>query len=171
MCLAPIGSIPPPIDTLGLGIGIELDISGIGDTVWLAAAVGCPEDPQAAATRASAPTATPTLQAEPGRPLWVFDCALARLQRDQARGSHAPRAAGSAIGSGAATSSEVRPFRQYKPTLPSRDDHAVPLPGTPWAWAGIGKGRPDTATTAFARPSRRIKTRLAGHVSNGRARK
>jgi len=31
MCLAPIGSIPPPIDMDGLGIGIEVDISGIGD--------------------------------------------------------------------------------------------------------------------------------------------
>jgi hypothetical protein len=29
--LAPIGSIPPLIDMDGLAIGIELDISGIGD--------------------------------------------------------------------------------------------------------------------------------------------
>src|SRR5215831_3623848 len=67
MCLAPIGSIPLPIDVDGLGIGIELDISGIGDLAWLAAAEGCPEEPQAAAARAAAARRAPALKAEPGR--------------------------------------------------------------------------------------------------------
>src|SRR5258708_8479553 len=67
MCLAPIGSIPPPIDMDGLAIGIELDISGIGDFVWPAAADGCPELPHAAATSASAPTPTAAFKAEPRR--------------------------------------------------------------------------------------------------------
>src|SRR5262245_22286217 len=65
MCSAPIGSIPPPIDMDELGIGIELDISGIG--VWLAAAEGLPELPQAAAANATVATPTPALKAEPGR--------------------------------------------------------------------------------------------------------
>jgi hypothetical protein len=43
-----------------LGIGIELDISGIVDLVWLAAAEGAPGEEQAAATSASAPTPTAT---------------------------------------------------------------------------------------------------------------
>jgi len=64
--LAPIGSIPPPIDIDGLGIGISLDIFGIGDLAWLAAAEGCPDDPQAAAS-AIAAAPTPVLKAEPGR--------------------------------------------------------------------------------------------------------
>src|SRR5258708_5583819 len=67
MCLAPAGSIPPPIDIDGLAIGIELDISGIGDLDWPAAAGGCPELPHAAATSASAPTPTANRKAEPGR--------------------------------------------------------------------------------------------------------
>jgi hypothetical protein len=65
--LAPIGSaIPPPIDVDGLGIGIELDISGIGDLEWALAADVLADEPQAAA--ASATTAAPTqaLKAEPG---------------------------------------------------------------------------------------------------------
>ncbi len=53
---------------LELGIGIELDISGIGDLAWLAAADGLlPELPQAAAASATAATPTPALKAEPGR--------------------------------------------------------------------------------------------------------
>src|SRR5258708_2533883 len=67
MCLAPAGSIPPPIDMDGLAIGIELDISGIGDLDWPAAAGGCPELPHAAATSASAPTPTAAFKAAPGR--------------------------------------------------------------------------------------------------------
>jgi len=67
MCSAPIGSIPPPIDVDELGIGIELDISGIGDLAWLAAADGCPDEPHAAATSESAATPAPALKAEPGR--------------------------------------------------------------------------------------------------------
>jgi len=67
MCLAPIGSIPLLIDMDGLGIGIELDISGIGDLEWPAAAEGLPDEPQAAATSDSAAIPTPTLKAEPGR--------------------------------------------------------------------------------------------------------
>jgi hypothetical protein len=68
MCLAPIGSaIPPPIDVDGLGIGISLDIFGIGDLAWPAAADVLPDEPQAAATSATAVTPTPALKAEPGR--------------------------------------------------------------------------------------------------------
>src|SRR5215831_13289648 len=67
MCSAPIGGIPPPIDMDELGIGIELDISGIGDLAWLAAAEGLPELPQAAAASATAAAPTPALKAEPGR--------------------------------------------------------------------------------------------------------
>jgi len=66
MCLAPIGSIPLPIDDVGLGIGIELDISGIGDLEGAPAAAGCPGEPQAAATSATAAAPTPVLKAEPG---------------------------------------------------------------------------------------------------------
>jgi len=51
----------------GLAIGIELDISGIGDLVWLAAADVLPDEPQAAATRATAAIPTPALKAEHGR--------------------------------------------------------------------------------------------------------
>jgi len=65
--LAPIGSIPPAIDVDGLAIGIELDVSGIGDMVWLAAAEGCPDDEHAAASSASAPTPTAARKTEPGR--------------------------------------------------------------------------------------------------------
>src|SRR5215470_1824260 len=67
MCLAPIGSIPPPIDMDGLGIGISLDIFGIGDLAWPAAADGLPDEPQAAATRATAAIPMPALKAGPGR--------------------------------------------------------------------------------------------------------
>src|SRR5215470_2392375 len=67
MRLAPIGSIPLPIGMDGLGIGIELDISGIGDLAWPPAAAGCPGDPQAAATSATAAAPTPALKAEPGQ--------------------------------------------------------------------------------------------------------
>jgi hypothetical protein len=49
-----------------LGIGIELDISGIADLEWPAAAGGCPDEPQAAAS-ASAPTPTAPRNIEPGR--------------------------------------------------------------------------------------------------------
>src|SRR5215468_12775541 len=62
MCLAPIGSIPPPIDMDGLGIGISLDIFGIGDLAWPAAADVLPDEPQAAATRATAAMPTPALK-------------------------------------------------------------------------------------------------------------
>src|SRR5260370_19603892 len=49
MCSAPIGSDPPPIDMDSLGIGIELDISGVGDELWPPAPPDrCPE-PHAAA--------------------------------------------------------------------------------------------------------------------------
>jgi hypothetical protein len=51
----------------GLGIGIELDISGIGDLAWPAAADVLPDEPQAAATSATAATPAPALKAEPGR--------------------------------------------------------------------------------------------------------
>src|SRR5215472_10678226 len=68
MCSAPMGSIPPPIDMDELAIGIELDFSGIGDLAWLAAAEGCPDDEQAAATSASAPIRTAAVITEPGRP-------------------------------------------------------------------------------------------------------
>ena len=68
MCLAPIGSIPPLIDMDGLAIGIELDISGIGDLAWAPAAADVlPDEPQAAATRATAATPAPALTAGPSR--------------------------------------------------------------------------------------------------------
>jgi len=52
----------------GLAIGIELDISGIGDFVWLAAAEGWPEEEEhAAATSASAPAPTAPRKTAPGR--------------------------------------------------------------------------------------------------------
>jgi hypothetical protein len=52
----------------GLGIGISLDIFGIGDLEWPAAADVLPDDePQAAATSATAATPTTALKAEPGR--------------------------------------------------------------------------------------------------------
>jgi len=65
MCLAPIGSAIPPIDVDGLAIGIELDIFGMGDLEWAPAAEGCPDEPQAAATSATAAAPTPVLTAEP----------------------------------------------------------------------------------------------------------
>jgi hypothetical protein len=49
-----------------LAIGIELDISGIGDLAWLAAAEGWPDDEQAAAASATAATPTAPRIAEPG---------------------------------------------------------------------------------------------------------
>jgi len=53
---------------LGLAIGIELDISGIGDLLCPAAAAeGCPDEPHAAAASASAPIPTAPLNTEPGR--------------------------------------------------------------------------------------------------------
>src|SRR5487761_141615 len=68
MCLAVMDSVPPPpIDIDELGIGIELDIFGIGDELWPPAADGGPEEPRAAATSASPPATTATLKAEPGR--------------------------------------------------------------------------------------------------------
>src|SRR6516164_8305592 len=68
MCLAPIGSaIPPPIDVDGLAIGIELDISGIGDLAWPAAADVLPDEPQAAAASASAVMPAAPRRTEPGR--------------------------------------------------------------------------------------------------------
>jgi len=51
----------------GLAIGIELDISGVGDLEWAPAADVLPDEPQAAATSAAAATPAPALQAEPGR--------------------------------------------------------------------------------------------------------
>ena len=57
MCLAPMRGIPPSSDMDGLGIGIELDIFGIGDEGWPLAAEGCPEE-QAAAKSAGTPTST-----------------------------------------------------------------------------------------------------------------
>jgi hypothetical protein len=65
--LAPIGSIPLLIDVDGLAIGIELDISGIGDLEWPAAAGVLPDEPQPAASSASAHTPALVLRAEPGR--------------------------------------------------------------------------------------------------------
>jgi len=50
----------------GLGIGISLDIFGIGDLACPAAADGLPDEPQAAATSESAATPTPALTAEHG---------------------------------------------------------------------------------------------------------
>src|SRR5215471_17542398 len=69
MCLAPIGSIPLLIDMDGLGIGIELDISGIGDLEWPAAAEGCPDEDEAhpAAARASTLIPTAPRKTGPGR--------------------------------------------------------------------------------------------------------
>src|SRR5260221_11511199 len=90
MCLAPIGSIPPPIDMDGLAIGIELDISGIGDFVWPAAADGCPQLPHAAATSASAPTPTATFKAEPRRTrpgLGIWTWPNLRTDRHQVTGT------------------------------------------------------------------------------------
>jgi hypothetical protein len=51
-----------------LGIGISLDIFGVGDELWppAAAAEGCPEA-HAATASASAPAPTATLVTEPGR--------------------------------------------------------------------------------------------------------
>src|SRR5260370_35585748 len=68
--LAPIGSIPPPIDIDedGLAIGIELDDSGIGDMLWLAAADGWPDE-HAAAASASAATPAALRTTGPGRTL------------------------------------------------------------------------------------------------------
>jgi hypothetical protein len=52
----------------GLAIGIELDISGIGDLVWPPAAEDCPEEEEhAAATSASTPAPTAPRKIEPGR--------------------------------------------------------------------------------------------------------
>jgi hypothetical protein len=51
---------------LELAIGIELDISGIGDLVWLAAADGCPEEEHAAASSAIAATPTAPRKTAPG---------------------------------------------------------------------------------------------------------
>jgi hypothetical protein len=69
MCLAVMDSVPPPpIDIDELGIGIELDISGIGDELWPPpAADGCPEEPQAAAASASALAPAAARAAEPSR--------------------------------------------------------------------------------------------------------
>src|SRR6516225_2052168 len=83
----------------------------------------------------------------------------ARL-RPQARGSSAASAARSAARTGAATNSEVRPLRQYRLSLPSRADHAIPLPATPWAWGGLGNGLPDTATTASVPPTRHVRSTI-----------
>jgi hypothetical protein len=58
--------MPSLIDMLGLAIGIELDIFGIADLAWLAAADGLPAEPQAAAASATAATPTPALKAAPG---------------------------------------------------------------------------------------------------------
>jgi hypothetical protein len=52
----------------GLGIGIELDIAGIGDLEW-APADGCPDEEEAHPAAASASALTPTAprKTEPGR--------------------------------------------------------------------------------------------------------
>jgi hypothetical protein len=57
------------MDMLGLGIGIELDISGIGDLEWAPAAEGCPDEEEAHAAAASASALTPMAprNTEPGR--------------------------------------------------------------------------------------------------------
>src|SRR5260370_41693783 len=70
MCLAVMDSVPPPpIDTDELGIGIGLDISGIGDELWPPpAADGCPEEPQAAAASPPALPPPPHRTAQPRRP-------------------------------------------------------------------------------------------------------
>jgi hypothetical protein len=51
-----------------LAIGIELDISGIGDLEWAPAAEGCPDEEEAHPAAASASTLTPTAprKTEPG---------------------------------------------------------------------------------------------------------
>jgi len=53
----------------GLAIGIELDISAIGDLEWAAAAEGCPDEEEAHPAAASASTLTPTAprKTAPGR--------------------------------------------------------------------------------------------------------
>jgi len=61
-----MGSIPPPIDMDGLGIGIELDIFGIGDFECPGAADGWLEAHAAAASE-SAVKPTPSVTAEPRR--------------------------------------------------------------------------------------------------------
>jgi hypothetical protein len=50
-----------------LAIGIELDVSGIDDVAWAAAAEDGPDDEQAAAASASAATPTAPRNVEPGR--------------------------------------------------------------------------------------------------------
>jgi hypothetical protein len=67
MCSAPIGSVPALIPMDELASGIEEDISGIGDLVWLAAAEGCPDEEHAAASSATAATPTAPLKTAPGR--------------------------------------------------------------------------------------------------------
>src|SRR5215470_3949668 len=66
MWSAPMGSFPSLIGMVELGIGIELDISGIGDLLWPAAAED-PDEPHPAATSATAATPTAPRKAAPGR--------------------------------------------------------------------------------------------------------
>src|SRR5262249_33573228 len=80
--------------------------------------------------------------------------------RRQPVGRRAARAASSAAGTEAATNSEVRPLRQYMSSLPTRAVHAIPIPETPRARAGLENGRPDTATTASAPPSRQVRSTI-----------
>jgi len=56
----------------GLAIGMELDISGIGDLPWPTAAEGCPDE-QAAAASASThkPTTLRNVDADMNRPPWM----------------------------------------------------------------------------------------------------
>jgi hypothetical protein len=62
-----MGRVPSPIGIDELeDIGIELDIFGIDDIEWLAAADGCPDE-QAAAASASTPMPTAPWKTAPGR--------------------------------------------------------------------------------------------------------
>ena len=81
-------------------------------------------------------------------------------ESSQAGGSRAASPARSAAGTGAATSSEVRPLMQYSLSLPTRADHAIPPPDAAAAPAGMGNGCRDTATTASVLPSRQVRSRI-----------
>jgi hypothetical protein len=58
----------------GLAIGIELDISGIGDLEWAPAADVLADEPQAAAASATTAAPTPVLKAEPGHKRPGYAC-------------------------------------------------------------------------------------------------
>jgi hypothetical protein len=56
----------------GLAIGMELDVSGIGDMLWVAAADGCPDEHAAAASASTEkPTALRNVDEDMNRPPWV----------------------------------------------------------------------------------------------------